>query len=102
MNRFLSGLVATTLAASFAFASALPLNAAPMFVPKSHEVRTDVEKVDHTRRHWRYQQERWAERRAERRAYRHWRRNHSRFYDDDYYYERRQAFRHHHRRPWRD
>ena len=100
MNRFLSGLMATTLAASFAFAAALPLNAAPIFVPKSHEVRTDAETVNHTRRHWRYQQRRWAERRAER----HWRRHHSRFYHDDYYYERRQAFRHHHRhyRPWRD
>ena len=70
MNKLLSGLMATTLAASFAIASSMPLNAAPIYVPKSEQVRTDVEQVNHTRRHWRIQQQR----RAERRAYRQWRR----------------------------
>jgi hypothetical protein len=47
MKKLLSGLMATTLAASFAIASAMPLNAAPMFVPKSEQMRTDVEKVQY-------------------------------------------------------
>ena len=103
MNKLLSGLMATTLAASFAVASVMPLNAAPIYVPKSEQVRTDVEQVNHTRRHWRIQQQR----RAERRAYRQWRREarrdfyRDRYYDDGYYYERRHAFRHYPRRHWR-
>ena len=53
MNKLLSGLMATTLAASFAIASVVPLNAAPVYVPKSEQVQTDVQQVNHTRRHWR-------------------------------------------------
>lgn len=35
MRKLFSGAIATTLAASFAIASVLPLNAAPVYVPKS-------------------------------------------------------------------
>lgn len=103
MNKLLSGLMATTLAASFAIASVVPLNAAPVYVPKSEQVKTDVQQVNHTRRHWRIQQQR----RAERRAYRQWRREarrdfyRDRYRDDGYYYERRHGFRHYPRRHWR-
>ena len=38
MNKLLSGVIATTLAASFAIASVLPLNAAPLYVPKAAPV----------------------------------------------------------------
>ena len=64
MNKLLSGLMATTLVASFAIASVVPSNAAPVYVPKSEQVQTDVQQVNHTRRHWRIQQQRRAERRA--------------------------------------
>ena len=55
MKKLLSTLAATILAASFA----LPVNAAPMFVPKPEQVRADVvknvEKVKNRKhyRHWR-------------------------------------------------
>ena len=53
MKKLLSVLTATILAAAFA----MPLNAAPMFVPKPEEARADiVEKVKqkwHGKRHWR-------------------------------------------------
>lgn len=69
MKKLLSPLIATILAASFA----LPLNAAPIFVPTtSPQVRADaIEPVGH-RRHWRHQ---------------HWR-------AERYHYKRRHAFRH--------
>ncbi|MCV3241633.1 hypothetical protein [Mesorhizobium sp. ZC-5] len=100
MNRLQSGFLATTLAASFLIAPAMPLNAAPVFVPKSVETRTDVQQVRHRKwhrghRHWRAERRHW---RAERR---HWRRHawRDRYYDDDYYY-RRHGSRYHHR-YWR-
>ena len=67
MKKLLSVLAATVLAASFA----LPLNAAPIFVPKPEQVQTSpVEQVKH-RRHWRNKHYRhW-------RADRHWKRRHA-------------------------
>jgi hypothetical protein len=61
MNTLLSALTAVVLAASFA----LPLNAAPIFVPKHEQVQTGaVEQVRHRRyRHWH--------------ADRHWHRRHA-------------------------
>jgi hypothetical protein len=57
MRKLLSVLAVTVLAASFA----LPLNAAPIFVPKPEQVENSpVEQVKH-RRHWR------------KKHYRHWR-----------------------------
>ena len=47
MNKFLSGLMATALVGTFAVASVMPANAAPVYVPKSEQMRTDVEKVNH-------------------------------------------------------
>ena len=44
MNKLLSGLMATTLGASFAIASVVPLNAAPVYVPKSEQAQTDVQR----------------------------------------------------------
>ena len=96
MNKFLSGLMATALVGSFAIASVIPANAAPVYVPKSEQVRTDVEQVNHTRRHWRIQQERRAYR-AERRADRWDRRS---VYREDRYGH--SVYRKHHRRHWRD
>ncbi|MEK1933165.1 MAG: hypothetical protein AAAC47_25995 [Pararhizobium sp.] len=51
MTKLLSALAAVALAASFA----LPLNAAPIFVPKPEQVQIGaVEQVNHWRhRHWR-------------------------------------------------
>ena len=45
MKALLSGLMATTLAASFAIASAMPLDAAPIYAPQSEQMRADVVKV---------------------------------------------------------
>jgi hypothetical protein len=94
MNKLFSGLMATALVGSFAIASVMPANAAPVYVPKSEQVRTDVEQVNHTRRHWRIQQQRRAlraERRADRwESRREWR-------EDRNY---RSAYRKHHRRHW--
>ena len=95
MNKFLSGLMATALVGSFAIASVMPANAAPVYVPKSTQAQTDVEKVNHTRRHARIQQQRRAFR-AERRADRWDRRE----YREDRYGH--SAYRKHHRRHWRD
>ncbi|MGH6806638.1 MAG: hypothetical protein ACREEJ_07315 [Ensifer adhaerens] len=65
MKKLLSALAAIGLAASFA----LPLNAAPIFVPKPEQVQTGtVEQVNHWRhRHWR----------ADRRWDRRWDRRHA-------------------------
>ncbi|MGF6177058.1 hypothetical protein [Ensifer sp. 4252] len=65
MKKLLSALTAIGLAASFA----LPLNAAPIFVPKPEQVQTGtVEPVNH----WRHRQ--W---RADRRWDRRWDRRHA-------------------------
>ena len=47
MKKLMSGLLATTLAASFAFASMVPANAAPVFVPKTEAAQTDVQNVQY-------------------------------------------------------
>ena len=71
MKKLLSALAATILAASFA----LPVNAAPIFVPKPEQVRADVvEKVKqkwHRKhyRHWRGDR-RWDRRWGRRQAWR--------------------------------
>ncbi|MDX0018817.1 hypothetical protein GOC03_05570 [Sinorhizobium meliloti] len=94
MSKLLSALIATILAASFA----LPLNAAPIFVPKPAQVQADsAEQVNH--RHYRP----W-------RAERHWNRRHAyrscRYYGRCYprhygYSNYRPHYRYHryHRRP---
>jgi hypothetical protein len=45
MRKILSGLCATTLAASFAIASVVPVNAAPVVVPKAPVAQSDVIQV---------------------------------------------------------
>jgi hypothetical protein len=71
MKRLLSVLMAAVLAMSFA----LPLKAAPVFMPIPEPVRADaLQKIDNDdRRHWR------------RKHYRHWR--------GDRHWKRRQAWR---------
>ena len=105
MNKFLSGLMASTLVASFAVASVLPAEAGPVSVPETEAIRTDAQNVDYYvyrgesgrvyHRNWRA--ERRAEWRAERRAARReaWR---DRYYSDDPFYH--SAYRKHHRRHW--
>ena len=85
MNTLLSGLMATTLAASFAIASAMPLNAAPVYAPQSAQMRDDIVNVDNRwrGRYWRADR-RWARRHA-------WR---GRYYGDPYY-----AYRPHYYQP---
>jgi hypothetical protein len=101
MKKLLSPLMAAILAVSFA----LPLNAAPMFVPKTEQARVDaVEHVKH-RRHWRHKHySHWRE-------HRHWKRRHAlrhcRYYGDCYpryshygrYYGYRDYYPRHRRRP---
>ena len=73
MTRLPSGLMATAIAASFAVVVPMPADSAPVYVPKSDQVRTEqavpeVEKV-HSRRY-----------------YRNWRRGQRRYWRDRYYY----------------
>ena len=86
MNKLLSGLMAASLAASFAIGSAIPVNAAPVFVPNAEATRTDVVKVHNPwRNHWR------AERRYNRWARRHaWRDRY--YYSGDPYYAYRPRY----------
>jgi hypothetical protein len=102
MRTPLSGLMATSIALSFAMAEPMPANAAPVFVPNAEQGRTDVQEVNHTYRHWRWQQERWAERRAERRAWRRyaWRERCYRWGDCPSYYGRRYGFGPRYYRPY--
>jgi hypothetical protein len=88
MKTFLSSLMATALAASFAIPLPMEAQAAPAYipvapvqsVPAADQGRPEVQKAAHTYRHWKRQQ-----RRAERR---HWRRQAWRDgrYRDRYYY----------------
>lgn len=106
MKMFLSGLMATALAASFAIANGAPANAAPVYVPQSEQAQPpiDIQKVQYRREwrdgYWQYRhrhgRDRWERRRAwrahqaDRWAMRHaWHRRH---YYDDYY---RPHYRHH-------
>ena len=86
MNKLLSGLMAASLAASFAIGSAIPVNAAPVFVPNAEPARTDVVKVHNPwRNNWR------AERRYNRWARRHaWRDRY--YYRGDPYYAYRPRY----------
>jgi hypothetical protein len=52
MNKLLSGLCATTLAFSFAAANTVPVNAAPVFVPRTLPVATDVQQVQYNSNEW--------------------------------------------------
>jgi hypothetical protein len=45
MNKLVSGFLATTLAASFAVASIMPVNAAPVYVPQKASVSSNVQDV---------------------------------------------------------
>jgi hypothetical protein len=66
MNKLLSSLLATVLGMAFA----LPLNAAPLSMPKPEQVQQSaVEQVKH-RRHWRRNYGHW-------RGGRHWNRRHA-------------------------
>ena len=47
MKTLMSGLLATTLAASFAFATIAPVNAAPAFVPRTEAAQNDVQPVQY-------------------------------------------------------
>ena len=86
MRTLLSGLMGAMLAASFAIGSALPLNAAPVFVPQAEQMRADVVKArDPWRKSWR------AERRYNRWARRHaWRDRY--YYRGDPYYAYRPRY----------
>lgn len=50
MKKLMSGLLATTLAASFAFASMVPANAAPIFVPNTEAAQSDMQTVQYKTR----------------------------------------------------
>jgi hypothetical protein len=47
MKKLMSGLLATTLAASFAFATIVPVDAAPVFVPRTEAAQSDVQPVQY-------------------------------------------------------
>ena len=47
MKTLMSGLLATTLAASFAFATIAPVEAAPVFVPRTQAAQSDVQTVQY-------------------------------------------------------
>jgi hypothetical protein len=92
MTKLLSALAAVALAASFT----LPLNAAPIFVPKPEQVQTSaVEQVNHWRhRHWR------ADRHWNRRYASRYCRYYGRCYPRHYgYYDRYYGYRDHY--PYR-
>lgn len=82
MRKLLSGLCATTLAASFAIASAVPVNAAPVFVPQAPVAQSDIIKVQSDERMWR--KLRREARREFRRDRREFRRSIRRDRDDRY------------------
>jgi hypothetical protein len=95
MRKLLSGLCATTLAASFAMASALPLNAAPVFVPQAPVAHSDVIQIQSRgrevldERRWRklrreFRREALQDRREFRRDRRDFRRSIRRDRDDRY------------------
>jgi hypothetical protein len=70
MRKILSGLCATTLAASFAIASAVPVNAVPLVVPQAPVAQSDIIKVQSRGRE--VMEERWLRRqfRGDRREFR--------------------------------
>jgi hypothetical protein len=80
MKKLMSGLLATTLAASFAFASVVPVNAAPVFVPRTEAAQSDVQTVQYEpwRRMGRHYNR--VDRRVDRRIGRYDRQADARFY----------------------
>ena len=87
MRNLLTGLMATTLAATFVTATA---NSAPLYVPQSQPAGV-MQQVDH-RSHWRHGRH-WDNGRHLGWKKRHWRRHH-----DGYRYSDRRAFRRHYHR----
>lgn len=80
MQKLLSSLVAAALVTTFA--AAVPVNAAPMFVPKADAARTDVQQVK--------KKDEWYKKKRAQRAERQSKRYSQRYRDDDaYYYDRR-------------
>ena len=65
MKKLMSGLLATTLAASFAFATIVPVDAAPVFVPRTQAAQSDVQPVQY--RPWRKMGRNRVDRRFDRR-----------------------------------
>jgi hypothetical protein len=85
MRKLLSGICATTLAASFAIASAVPVNAAPVFVPQAPAAKSDIIQVQSDDRMWRkLRREFRREARRDRRDRREFRRDFRRDRDDRY------------------
>lgn len=82
MKKFLSGMMASAIAASFALAGALPVNAAPItYVPQSAQSQTDVQTVQF-KRDWRHKQrvDRRINRKVDRRVDRRMDRREARFH----------------------
>ena len=83
MNKIVSGTLATVLSASFA-ATALPANAAQMFVPQASSATSDIQNVDMK---WRNGQRHFGERKY------NTRRNFSRNYDGGSYWNGHHGYR---------
>ena len=102
MKKLMSGLLATTLAASFAVATVVPLNAAPI-VPQTESAQSDVQTVQY--QPWRKMGRHYnrADRRIDRRIDRLDRQADARFYrrGDDNYYNGYRGYRDH-RRGYRE
>jgi hypothetical protein len=98
MKKLMSGLLATTLAASFAFATLAPVNAAPVFVPRTQAAQSDVQTVQY--QPWRRDR---LGRPFERRVDRFDRRANARFYrrGDVRYYNGHRGYREY-RRGYRE
>ena len=88
MRKLLSGLCATTLAASFAIASAVPVNAVPLVVPKAPVAQSNIIQVQGgevtERQEWRLRRAFRREARRDRRDFREFRRAIRRDRDDRY------------------
>lgn len=80
MNKLVSGLLASALATSFAVASIAPVNAAPVYVPQTANVSSNVKDVawrGHNRVYIRDGRHYWRGHRG----YRHWRHGYRRHGD---------------------
>lgn len=86
MRRLTSGLAGSALAASVVIASVMPLNAAPIYVPKSTEVSANAETVHYVPRRYK-----------KRHGWRYYSRYRNRCYYDRYYYCPRYGYRRHYR-----
>lgn len=83
MKKLASGLLATTLAASFAFATIVPASAAPVFVPRTEAAQSDVQPVQYQpwRRMGRHTGVARIDRRVDRADARFYRRGDVRYYN---------------------